>query len=144
MLAADDERDGSREIDAPGRRSTGTRHCGDGGNAHVRQPRGNLDRRPRCNRHGEEGSLRCTDDVGVPYVGRRRGDDDGVGADTVCRPQHGAEVARLLDPLDDQQQRLGAEVELIEIELRGAADGDDAVGVLLGRRRGGTHRRRAR
>ena len=49
---------------------------------------------------------RGADRVGVEQVGARVGDDDGVRARGVGRAQHRAEVARLLDALEHDDERI--------------------------------------
>ena len=71
--------------------------------------------------HGEDGSLARADDVRVAPVGDRVGGDDGGHARRVGGPEHGAEVARLLDPLGHEEQGVVVDVE----RGQGAADGGD-------------------
>jgi hypothetical protein len=63
--------------------------------------------RCRSDGHGIHGALGSAHDVGVAPVGDRIGRDHGVDPSSVGGPQHGSEVAGLLDPLDEQDERVG-------------------------------------
>ena len=59
-----------------------------------------------------------------------------VGPGAVGAAQHGAEVARLLDALDDDDQRSVGQAQVVERERRGADDRDEPLGPVAERELG--------
>jgi hypothetical protein len=95
--------------------------------AGVLQPYEHVGRARTRHGQGEDGALARADDVGVPPVGHRVGGDDRRDAGGVGRPHHGTEVARLLDALTDQDQRVLGQREAVETTADGRDDGEEAV-----------------
>ena len=80
---------------------------GEHGNTPLVQPRPDLGARRGRHRRREDRAQRGADRIGVEQVGPRVGHDHGVAG--IGGPQHGAQVARLLDGLEHHKQRIGPE-----------------------------------
>ena len=108
MLRAHDDRNRSTKI--------GVGQLGLGPRGGDRQPQA-LQSRPgehlggggRGDRDGEHGPLAGPDGVRVGPVRDRIGGDHGIDPSGISGSQHRAEVARLLDPFADEDERVGGE-----------------------------------
>ena len=143
-LAAEHDGDRTPEVGlgvVDGAADAGREHA----NAGPAEPGEHL--RARCAGHGngEHRPLGRADGVGVEQVGPRVGGDHGVGAGAVGRPEHGPEVARLLDPLDDDDQRVRGQRQGLQRGVRDPGDRHDPVAAVAvgepGPRRRTTRRR---
>ena len=84
----------------------------------------------RAERDREDRPGAGPDRVRVEQVGARRRGDDRVRAGAVGRTEDRAQVARLLDALDDDDERVRRQVEPLEREVRDADHGHQALGPL--------------
>ena len=91
---------------------------------------------PAATGSGEDRAQRGADRVRVEQVGARVGHDHGVGARRIRGAQHGAEVARLLDRLEDDDERVRPEVERGERLVRDRDDRHEPLGAVAVREPG--------
>lgn len=66
--------------------------------------------------HGQfkDGSLGSAHGIRIKWIGDRVGEDEGIGASGIGGAENGSEIARLLDSLKDDQQRVGGERQLLQ------------------------------
>ena len=80
-----------------------------------------------CERCAEDRPEACPDGIGVVEVGDRVGGDHGIGARAVGAPEDGAEVAGLLEALEDDDEGIRRQLQQVESEPGDRDDGDEPL-----------------